>query len=347
MPRLLLLAAILFTAIPTLTVDGYATQTYPSTPVPQTWEPPFRGKATIMCGHTDSVGGCRHTGRIDQEAFDFVDAGGVRNFPVYATAPGKVVFAGGKDGQDTTLCANSALWSAANGWGYGVLVIIEHVARSGERFYSFYAHLKLPLRVVVNDPVNANTEIGTAGNSGCSFGDHLHFMARTWSGSYFGGQLGDISALSWIHWSPVSCEPSSGRPNPGLCYGDGTAVGPQTPCGPVPNVTPSSIPPPVYSGSFAVNFVSRIAIGSIPYAPQGASPYAFKVSGYDLTTLPLDWKQNALLLSPSPSFHCGWASSPSYNFILLMRPSDPHGRYELTLHLIDGRQATTSFPFSG
>lgn len=54
-------------------------------------------------------------------------------------------------------------------WGYGNSVLIEH--KSGSR--SLYAHLS-KINVKTGDEVNKETVIGEVGNTGRSFGDHLH-----------------------------------------------------------------------------------------------------------------------------------------------------------------------------
>lgn len=94
---------------------------------------------------------------------------------------------------------------------------------------------------------------------------------------------------------------------------------------------------------FAVSFVRQLpglTPDSVPSAPPGFVGYAFRVEGVDLTTIPLDWKLNHLVVNPTC---CGWASTAEFNFILLLRPTDPSGDYELVLELPDGRRAFTTF----
>ena len=56
------------------------------------------------------------------------------------------------------------------GGGYGLYVVINH----GEGVKTYYAHLS-SVHVSVGDYVTQNTVIGLAGNTGYSFGAHLHF----------------------------------------------------------------------------------------------------------------------------------------------------------------------------
>jgi LysM repeat protein len=64
---------------------------------------------------------------------------------------------------------------AANGWnnGYGNVIMIDH----GNGFASLYGHLSQIL-VSTCQSVNAGQTIGYAGNTGNSFGAHLHFEIR-------------------------------------------------------------------------------------------------------------------------------------------------------------------------
>jgi murein DD-endopeptidase MepM/ murein hydrolase activator NlpD len=64
---------------------------------------------------------------------------------------------------------------AAGGWngGYGNLVMIDH----GNGYATVYAHLS-QINVSVCQGVGAGTVIGAAGNTGNSFGAHLHFEVR-------------------------------------------------------------------------------------------------------------------------------------------------------------------------
>ncbi|HEX5940101.1 MAG TPA: M23 family metallopeptidase [Dehalococcoidia bacterium] len=77
-----------------------------------------------------------------------------RSSNVYAAQTGTVITAG---------------WSG----GYGNLVVIDH----GLGFSSYYAHLS-QIHVTLGQYVYRGTVIGVSGNTGASFGEHLHFEIR-------------------------------------------------------------------------------------------------------------------------------------------------------------------------
>lgn len=71
--------------------------------------------------------------------------------------------------------------SAVDGYGntpntriYGNYVIVDH----GSGFYSVYGHLAKGLKVKRGDKVGKGQQLGNMGNSGYSFGNHLHFELR-------------------------------------------------------------------------------------------------------------------------------------------------------------------------
>lgn len=80
--------------------------------------------------------------------------------PVYAAGPGRVVHA-----------------SSLGGWGNAVR--IDH----GDGLFTLYAHMNWgSIEVSVGDEVTAGTPLGTQGNTGNSFGCHLHFEVQEgWS----------------------------------------------------------------------------------------------------------------------------------------------------------------------
>jgi len=78
--------------------------------------------------------------------------------PVVSTLPGTVVFSKKNGG---------------NGTGWGNLIVIKH-RHLGQDIYSRYAHLQKRL-VVEKEEVKKGQTIGTCGNTGASFGPHLHF----------------------------------------------------------------------------------------------------------------------------------------------------------------------------
>lgn len=71
---------------------------------------------------------------------------------------------------------NGVVTMAAVGWnyGYGNVIQIDH----GNGFVTLYAHLSI-INVNVCDIVTAGQVIGSAGNTGNSFGAHLHFEVRS------------------------------------------------------------------------------------------------------------------------------------------------------------------------
>ncbi len=83
--------------------------------------------------------------------------------PIYATASGYVT---------------AAQW---NSGGYGYYVLIYHGERSGNTFSSLYAHMVQAPSVSVGDYVSQGQLIGYVGNTGNSFGNHLHY--ELWANS--------------------------------------------------------------------------------------------------------------------------------------------------------------------
>lgn len=83
--------------------------------------------------------------------------------PVYAAESGKVVTVQKWDGR------------TKNGMqSYGNMVYIKHAAYKGKTLHTRYAHLNT-LVVRVGQWVNEGDLIGYSGNTGNSFGGHLHF----------------------------------------------------------------------------------------------------------------------------------------------------------------------------
>ena len=71
---------------------------------------------------------------------------------------------------------NGVVTMASYGWnyGYGNVIQIDH----GNGFVTLYGHLSR-IDVSVCDPVTAGAVIGAAGNTGNSYGAHLHFEIRS------------------------------------------------------------------------------------------------------------------------------------------------------------------------
>ena len=90
-----------------------------------------------------------------------IDLAGAEGSPVFASSSGVVV-------------------KAAGGWnsGYGNYVAIDHC----NGYITLYAHLSA-INVVVGQVVGSGTVIGAVGNTGNSFGAHLHFEVRQGGGT--------------------------------------------------------------------------------------------------------------------------------------------------------------------
>lgn len=90
-----------------------------------------------------------------------IDLAGAEGAPVYASSSGVIV-------------------KAASGWngGYGNVVAIDH----GNGYVTLYAHLS-QINVSLCQGVGTGTVIGAVGNTGNSFGAHLHFEVRQGGGN--------------------------------------------------------------------------------------------------------------------------------------------------------------------
>jgi murein DD-endopeptidase MepM/ murein hydrolase activator NlpD len=79
------------------------------------------------------------------------------------------------EGDPVYAASSGVVTMAAPGWnyGYGNVIQIDH----GNGYVSVYAHLS-QINVSVCQPVGQGTLIGLAGNTGNSFGAHLHFEIR-------------------------------------------------------------------------------------------------------------------------------------------------------------------------
>ncbi|WP_309129566.1 M23 family metallopeptidase [Microbacterium sp.] len=93
----------------------------------------------------------------------------------------------GHDGADMVASAGTPIFAAAGGvvrtsadsvGGYGVAVIIDHVI-GGQRVSTLYGHMTYGTRAVrAGQVVQPGQLIGKVGNTGRSYGAHLHFEVR-------------------------------------------------------------------------------------------------------------------------------------------------------------------------
>ena len=90
-------------------------------------------------------------------AWDIASAGGCSGNPIVAARAGKVVY------------VNTDSW----GGGYGTCAYVDH----GDGFITIYAHMSSRV-VSVGQYVNQGDLLGFIGNTGNSFGAHLHFEIR-------------------------------------------------------------------------------------------------------------------------------------------------------------------------
>lgn len=99
---------------------------------------------------------------------DFAHSSGTSQ-PIYATQTGTVIL---------------NQWSDSGGW----MIYIKH---TGDPYYSRYIHLVSQSPITVGTSVTKGQEIGMTGNTGASYGIHLHFEIAT-SESGFGSESGTI-----------------------------------------------------------------------------------------------------------------------------------------------------------
>lgn len=106
----------------------------------------------------------------------------------YRTLKGKRKLHAGTDyaaDEDTPIYAAAAGYVCAAGWnsgGYGYYVLIYHgTMNDGKTYSTLYAHMVRPPVVTAGSYVAQGQHIGNVGNTGNSFGDHLHL--EVWQGS--------------------------------------------------------------------------------------------------------------------------------------------------------------------
>lgn len=101
---------------------------------------------------------------------------------VFAAASGKVLKAvtvtSDPNGPYTSSGYKDHSFTASNGYGYGNYIMIDNgVDSNGRRVYTLYAHLS-SVNVSQGQSVSQGQVIGYSGNTGNSYGAHLHFEVR-------------------------------------------------------------------------------------------------------------------------------------------------------------------------
>lgn len=110
------------------------------------------------------------------------DIGVSRGTQVMAAASGTVITAltvtNDPNGPYTSAGYKDHSFSASNGYGYGNYIMIDHgVGDDGNRLYTLYGHLS-SVAVSPGQTVSQGQIIGYSGNTGNSYGAHLHFEVR-------------------------------------------------------------------------------------------------------------------------------------------------------------------------
>jgi murein DD-endopeptidase MepM/ murein hydrolase activator NlpD len=166
--RRILIGALLFFAlatgfvltplvvIPIAVAGGGASAAAAVEPTPAAsggWGYPLAGEYTKGRGFGyNPVVGCSYCS-TDHQGYDMAQGCGAT---VYAAGPGRVITAG-------------------DYYGYGNTVRIDH----GNDLVTLYGHMKWnSILVSVGDEITAGTPIGAEGNTGKSFGCHLHYEVR-------------------------------------------------------------------------------------------------------------------------------------------------------------------------
>lgn len=90
--------------------------------------------------------------------------------------------------------ANGFVSYAGSMGGYGNVIIITH-SINGQTHATVYAHLN-SIGVSVGQQVSQGQNIGGMGNTGRSFGDHLHFEIHV--GPWNGGRTNAVNPASYI-----------------------------------------------------------------------------------------------------------------------------------------------------
>lgn len=150
----------------------------------------------VLDARLTSSFGWRNIGRGKEwhQGIDLASPIAGKKVPVYASADG-------------TVSRSQTLGT------YGNVVMIKHVF-GGKVYETNYAHLDSRL-VKVGDKVKQGQKIGIMGNTGGSFGVHLHFEIH--NGSWVTGQKNAVDPMKWIQLN--TCIPLDDKvANPKIDY---------------------------------------------------------------------------------------------------------------------------------
>lgn len=143
------------------------------------------GSATSI---NPSVGGWVHPYPGSQMTAPWGEQRGARRHGGQDWAGGNGQIKAAQSGVVTDIQTGCQVGDSSCGGGYGNLVDITSVV-NGKRYLHRYAHLT-SVGVQLNSQVQAGTVIGVEGNTGASFGNHLHFEIRDPGQMYgFGGTV--------------------------------------------------------------------------------------------------------------------------------------------------------------
>lgn len=121
---------------------------------------------------------------------------GPRTYPYVGFHEG-IDFAGGaaSEGNPISCAGNGIVAESTFGSGWGNYVRVNHILSSGKRVSTLYAHMIEPSSLSPGDEVRKGQTLGRVGNTGNSFGAHLHF--ETWNDTEFGSHVNprDFMAL--------------------------------------------------------------------------------------------------------------------------------------------------------